>query len=168
MRPVKKVNESEITHSQLMMPQHGNPSPDGRFQNVNGGIILNLIDNVAGIVSLRHCRSRTVTASIDQMEFLHPVRVGDLLIIKAAVNWVGRTSLEIGVRVETENLFTGETNPTGRAYLTFVAVDNDGKPIDAPMIEPTTLDEKRRFREAQERRERRLNHRKQTLQNMSG
>jgi acyl-CoA hydrolase len=144
-----------------MMPEHSNPSPDSLFTNVNGGVILNEIDNVAGIAALRHTRTRTVTASVDAMEFLHPVRVGELLIIKASVNWVGRSSMEVGVKVLAENLFTGETNVTGRAYLTFVAVDLDGKPIPAPQLIVETEDEKRRFEQAQIRRKNRLEHREQ-------
>ena len=92
------------------------------------------------------------------MEFLHPVRVGELLIIKASVNWVGRTSMEVGVKVLAENLFTGETHVTGRAYLTFVAVDQNGKPIPAPKLIPETNDEKRRYEQAQIRRKIRLEH----------
>jgi acyl-CoA hydrolase len=142
-----------------MMPEHSNPSPDANFKNVNGGVILNLIDNVAGIVALRHTRTRVVTASFDAMEFLHPVRVGELLIIKASLNFVGTSSMEVGVKVMVEDFFTGETNVTGRAYLTFVAVNHDGKPITAPKLILETNDDHRRFKQAQERRKNRLAHR---------
>jgi acyl-CoA hydrolase len=155
----KNVNESLVTTYKIMMPEHSNPSPDTHFTNVNGGIILNEIDNVAGIAALRHTRTRTVTASLDAMDFLHPVKVGELLIIKASVNWVGNTSMEVGVKVIAENLFTGETNVTGRAYLTFVAIDENGNPISAPKLIPESDEEKRRFRQAQERRKNRLEHR---------
>ena len=154
--PPKKVSESRVTSYKTMMPEHSNPSPDSHFKNVNGGVILNLIDNIAGIVALRHTRMRVVTASFDAMEFLHPVRVGDLLIIKASLNFVARSSMEVGVKVMVEDFFTGETNVTGRAYLTFVAIDNDGRPIPAPKLILETDDDHRRFKQAQERRKNRL------------
>jgi acyl-CoA hydrolase len=93
------------------------------------------------------------------MEFLYPVKVGDLIITKASVNWVGTTSMEVGCRVEVENLLTGERKQVGRAYLTFVAIDNKGKPIPAPKILPETKDAERRFEQAQDRRKLRLKHR---------
>ena len=149
--PSKKVRETSIEHYQIMMPHQGNPGT-----TVNGGVILNLIDKVAGICVLRHCRNRAVTASIDAMQFLHPVHVGDLLIIKAQINWVGHTSLEVGVSVEVEDLHTGERYQTGNAYLTFVAVDDNGKPKVAPKIVPETTEEKQRYEDAILRRELRL------------
>ena len=162
----KTPSESAIKTYQIMMPSHSNPSwKDGEVElgNVNGGAILNLIDNVAGIVALRHCRTRVVTASIDTMSFLSPVHVGELLILKASVNYVGKTSLEVGVRVETENLRTGERRKTGSAYLTFVAISEEGKPIPVPPLKPETPEEKRRWEEAKKRREERLRKvRKQT------
>ncbi|MHA2099719.1 MAG: acyl-CoA thioesterase [Candidatus Kariarchaeaceae archaeon] len=107
----KSPRDSETETSLLMMPSHSNPTwqSEGGLElgAVNGGAILNLIDNVAGLAALRHCRTRVVTASIDRMDFLNPVHVGELLILKARVNYVGRTSMEIGVRVETEDLGTG-------------------------------------------------------------
>lgn len=157
--PAKKVSETAIEHYQLMMPQHGNPGT-----TVNGGVILNLIDNVAGICVLRHCRSRAVTVSIDTMHFLHPVHVGDLLIIKAQINWVGHTSMEVGVSVEVEDLHTGERYQTGSAYLTFVAVDENGNPIPAPYILPETAEEKQRYEEAVLRRELRLKNKNLLIQ----
>ncbi len=155
----KTPSESAIETYQIMMPSHSNPSwKDGKVElgTVNGGAILNLIDNVAGIVALRHCRTRVVTASIDSMSFLSPVHVGELLILKASVNYVGKTSLEVGVRVETENLRTGERRKTGTAYLTFVAISETGKPIPVPPLKPKTEEEKRRWEEAKRRREERL------------
>jgi len=153
--PVKKSpRNSEIETVQLMMPSHSNPSVNsGKVEigNVNGGAILNLIDNVAGLCALRHCRSRVVTASIDRMSFHHPVHVGELLILKARVNYVGRTSMEVGVRVETENLRTGDQQLTGTAYMTFVAVDDEGKPTPAPGLILETEEDKRRHEEAIER-----------------
>ena len=125
-REEKSPRNSEIETSLLMMPSHSNPTwkSDGlELGAVNGGAILNLIDNIAGLAALRHCRTRVVTASIDRMDFLNPVHVGELLVLKARVNYVGRTSMEVGIRVETEDLVTGSRKKTGYAFLTFVAVD---------------------------------------------
>ncbi len=155
----KPPSASAIVTYKLMMPGDSNPSwRNGALElgNINGGAILNLIDNVAGLVALRHCRTRAVTASIDRMDFLNPVHVGELLIIKSSVNYTGRTSLEVGVRVETENLYTGERRQTGSAYLTFVAIDEHGKPIPVPPVLPQTEEEKRRYAEAKQRREKRI------------
>ncbi|MHA2253787.1 MAG: acyl-CoA thioesterase [Candidatus Kariarchaeaceae archaeon] len=150
----KYPRESELENVLLMMPSHSNPSwKDGHFElgNVNGGAILNLIDNIAGLVALRHCRTRVVTASIDRMSFHNPVYVGELLILKARVNYVGRTSMEVGVRVETENLATGERKQTGSAFLTFVAIDKEGQPISATKLKLETEVDKRRYSAAQNR-----------------
>ncbi|MDH5402114.1 MAG: acyl-CoA thioesterase [Candidatus Heimdallarchaeota archaeon] len=154
----KSPSESETETVQLMMPSHSNPSMrDGSVElgSVNGGAILNLIDNVAGLAALRHCRTRTVTASIDSMSFLNPVKVGELLILKASVNYVGSTSLEVGVRVETENLRSGERKHTGTAYLTFVSVDQEGKPIPAPKLKLETAEQHKRYEAAKIRLENR-------------
>ena len=150
----KDMRKSELETTVLMMPAHSNPtwrSDDLELGAVNGGAILNLIDNVAGLVALRHCRTRVVTASIDRMDFLNPVHVGELLILKSRVNYVGRTSMEIGVRVETEDLSTGERKKTGSAYLTMVAVNSDGKPIPAPSLRVESEEDQRRLDEAKMR-----------------
>jgi len=152
----KTVKESAIENYKIVMPEDSNPG----VVNINGGVVLKIIDDVAGIVSLRHCRSRTVTASIDKMDFIYPAKVGEILIVKSSVNCVFKTSLEIGVKVEVENIFTGERHTTGKAYLTFVSVDKAGKPIEVPYkIVPETNDEKRRYNEAQIRRKLRLDQR---------
>lgn len=153
-REAKTPRESEIETSLLMMPSHSNPTwkSDGlELGAVNGGAILNLIDNIAGLAALRHCRTRVVTASIDRMDFLNPVHVGELLILKARVNYVGRTSMEVGVRVETEDLGRGTRKKTGYAFLTLVAVDENGKPIPAPKLKLETEDDRVRFDQAKER-----------------
>lgn len=150
----KSPSYSGIETQLLMMPHHSNPtwkSNGLELGAVNGGAILNLVDNVAGLAALRHCRTRVVTASIDRMNFLNPVKVGELLILKARVNYVGNTSMEVGVRVETETLATGERKQTGHAYLTFVSVDEDGKPIKAPKLLLETDEDRRRYQEAEER-----------------
>ena len=147
----KKVKESSAVMSQLMSPQDTNIAG-----NVHGGVIMKLIDTVAGVVAFRQARSNAVTASIDRLDFHHPVFVGDLLTLRASLNFVGRTSMEIGVRVETENLFTGERRHTASAYLTYVTLDRDGRPMQSPALTLDTDDEKRRNLEAKTRRETRL------------
>lgn len=150
----KSPRESEIETAQLMMPSHSNPSwldDHVELGSVNGGAILNLIDNVAGLCALRHCRTRVVTASIDRMSFLNPVRVGYLLILKARINYVGRTSMEVEVIAETENLSNGHRLRTGIAFLTMVAVNDLGNPIPAPPLLIENEDDQRRFDEAKER-----------------
>lgn len=119
---------------------------------------MRLIDEVASIVAFRHARSNVVTASIDRMDFHSPVYIGDFLRLIASVNYVPRTSMEIGVRVEAENPITGERRHTGTCYLTYVALDKSGKPKSVPTLIPETEDERRRWVEAGSRRDLRLQH----------
>ena len=124
--------------------------------NVHGGVIMYLCDEVAGIAAVRHSGCRVVTVAMDRMTFLHPVYVGHLLTLKATVNAAWKTSMEVGVRVEAENIRSGETTATSTAYLTMVALDDEGRPTPVPPIAPATPDEERRAREAQLRRDNRL------------
>jgi uncharacterized protein (TIGR00369 family) len=151
----KRVKDSSVIMAQMMIPQDANPAG-----NVHGGVIIKLIDTAAGVVAGRHARSNVVTASIDRLDFHHPVFIGDLLFFKAGLNMVGRTSMEIGVRVEAENVMTGEVRHTASAYLTYVALDRNGRPHEVPQLILETGDEKRRNREAKARREIRLAERK--------
>jgi acyl-CoA hydrolase len=128
---------------------------------VHGGTVMKLCDEAAGIAAIKHSRCRVVTAAMDRMTFLQPVHVGHLLTLKAAVNAVWRTSMEVGVRVEAENPRTGEVSHTNTAYLTMVAVDDDGQPLAVPPLATETPDEKRREREAQVRRANSLAEREQ-------
>jgi len=123
---------------------------------VHGGIVMKLCDEAAGIAAVKHCRRRVVTAAIDRMTFLNPVHVGQLLTCKATVNAVWRTSMEVGVRVEAENPRTGESWHTSTAYLTMVALDDDGEPTEAPPLLAESPSEQRRMREAEVRRRNRL------------
>jgi acyl-CoA hydrolase len=127
--------------------------------NVHGGLLMHLCDEVAGIAAVRHSRSRVVTAAMDRMTFRHPVYVGQLVTVKATVNAAWRSSMEVGVRVESENVRTGELLHTSTAYLTMVALDDEGRPTDVPAILPETPDETQREREAQLRRDNRLGER---------
>jgi acyl-CoA hydrolase len=124
--------------------------------NVHGGVIMHLCDEVAGIAAVRHSGARVVTAAMDRMTFRHPVFVGQLVTVKATVNAAWRTSMEVGVRVESENVRSGEVLHTSTAYLTMVALDEFGNPTAVPPIDPQTPDETRRAREAQLRRDTRL------------
>lgn len=144
----KKVKDSTITIAYQMTHQDANLAG-----NVHGGVILKNIDNTAGIVASRHANTNTVTASIERVDFYSPVYVGDLLRLLASVNYTGRTSMEVGVRVEAENFMTGEVRHTASAYLSLVALDKDGKPKPIPQIILETDEEKQRNREAQIRRE---------------
>jgi acyl-CoA hydrolase len=147
----KKVKDSQITLVQQMTGQDANLAG-----NVHGGVVMKHIDSTAGIVAARHACSNVVTASIDRLDFHSPVYIGDLLTIKACVNMVGKTSVEVGVRVEAENFLTGKVRHTASAYLTFVALNPEGKPMAVPLLILESEEEMRRNREAQARRELRL------------
>lgn len=122
---------------------------------------MKLCDEVAGIASIRHCGQRVVTAGIDRMTFQHPVLVGELVTVRATVNAAWRSSMEVGVRVEKENVRTRAIDHTSTAYLTMVALDDEGRPASVPPVAPETDEEHRRAREAQLRRDNRLAEREQ-------
>jgi uncharacterized protein (TIGR00369 family) len=147
MMKEKAVKDTSITIAQVMLPQDTNPAG-----NVHGGVIMKLIDTAAAVVASRHARCNTVTASIDRLVFHHPVFVGDVLFLKACLNMVGKSSMEVGVRVEAENYLTGEVCHTASAYLTFVALDDKGRPKEVPGLIPETEAEKRRYQEAMMRK----------------
>ena len=147
----KHVRDSQITMTQQMLPSDANP-----YGNVHGGVIMKLIDSAAGACAGRHARQRVVTARIDELSFVAPVVAGDLVYAKASVNDVGTTSIEIGVRVEAENILTGTVVHVSSAYLVFVAIDEHGRPTPIAPILAVTPDEKRRQLAARQRRELRL------------
>jgi acyl-CoA hydrolase len=150
-REKKRVSDSALITSHLMMPQ------DANFQgNVFGGAIMKLVDEIAGSVATIHTKRNCVTASIDQMNFFEPVYLGNLLILKASVNYVGRTSMEIGVRIEARDLITDKVTHTGSSYLTFVALDDKKRPTLIPDLIPETEVDVRRYNEARQRRALRL------------
>ncbi|MFE4969175.1 acyl-CoA thioesterase [Streptomyces sp. NPDC056660] len=155
--PGKPTSASRTTLSHIMT--HGDTNLLG---TVHGGVIMKLVDDAAGAVAGRHSGGPAVTASMDEMAFLEPVRVGDLVHVKAQVNWTGRTSMEVGVRVLAERW--NESNPAtqvGSAYLVFAAVDADGKPRRVPPVIPETDRDRRRNQEAQIRRTHRLARRRE-------
>ncbi len=147
----KRVSESRIELTQVMMPEHSNPAG-----NVHGGYILKMVDQAGAIVSARHTHRNCVTASVDRMDFISPVYVGNLVFAKASINYVAHSSLEVGVRIEAECLITGTHTHVGSAYLSFVALDEDDKPVKIPEIIPETEEDRRRYEEAKRRREVRL------------
>ena len=147
----KTVASSKTIMSRTMLPSDANP-----YGNVHGGEIMKLIDACAGAAATRHARTRVVTARIDELSFLAPVYVGHLVTAKASVNHVGRTSMEVGVRVEAEDMLRGTTVHVASAYLVFVAIDDQGKAIALPPIAAETDDERRRMTAAEQRRALRL------------
>ncbi|MGH9612595.1 MAG: acyl-CoA thioesterase [Bryobacteraceae bacterium] len=147
-RPVR-LSISE--YSELALPNDSNT-----LGNLLGGKVMHLVDLAGALAAIRHSRRPVVTASVDSMVFLHPVRIGQLIVLRSSVNRVFRTSMEVGVRVEVETLVTGEIKHTSSAYLTFVALDDDGRPTPVPPVIPETEEEKRRYGGAEERRRYRL------------
>jgi acyl-CoA hydrolase len=147
----KPVSESRAEYSELALPNDANT-----FGNLLGGKVMHLVDLAGAIAAIRHARCAVVTASVDHMNFIHPIRIGQLVRLQASVNRVFRTSMEVGVKVLVEDLITGEIKHTSSAYLTFVSHDKDGKRIPIVPVIPQTDAEKRRFEAAGQRREYRL------------
>ena len=150
MTTKKKSCESRVEMAQAMFPVDANPSG-----NVHGGTIMKLIDTAAGIAAHRHCRTNVVTASMDRLDFHEPIFVGELVVVRASINYVGQTSMEVGVRVEAENLMTGEVRHTNSAYLTLVSLDENRRPKPVPGVVAETDDERRRFEEGRVRAQQR-------------
>ena len=142
---------SESLVSELMMPHQVN-----NHGHVFGGVVLSMVDRVAGVASMRHSGRPCVTVSFDRVDFKEPIFTGEVVTCKARVNFVGRTSMEIGVRVEAENLFTRELRHTNSCYLTFVAIDANHRPEPVPPLKLETEEDRRRCREGQKRREARI------------
>ena len=147
----KTVAYSRVTMSHMMLPQDANPAGI-----VHGGVVMHHIDDAAGVVALRHTRGNVVTASIDRLDFHNPAFIGNLLSLKASLNLVGTSSMEVGVRVETEDLKTGQIRHTASAYLTFVALDENFRPRPVPPLILETVQDRRRNRQALSRRRVRL------------
>ena len=154
MTQARPTSETRTAIQRIMMPTDANPSG-----NVYGGAILRYIDEVASIVAFRHTRTNVVTASVDRMDFLEPVHIGDVLILRAAINFTGKTSMEVGVRVEAEEPRTGHVTHTGSCYLTMVALDGQGRPTPVPPVVPSNDEERRWFEDGRRRREARLRQR---------
>ncbi len=128
------------------------PNDANVLGNILGGKVMHLVDIAAAIAAHRHCRSHVVTAAIDHVDFRHPIRVGDLIVLKSSVNRVFDTSMEVGVKVFSENVLSGERRHTSSAYVTFVALDAQEKPRAVPPVVPESDEEKRRWAQAEQRR----------------
>ena len=158
----KTVKESSLVSSHLMLMEHSgnflfvNNRPIGM---VHGGKIMTLMDEIAGMVGAKHSGRHVATAVIEKMQFFAPIFIGNKMILKSSVNYTGTTSMEIGIRIEAEDLITGKITHTNSCYLVAVAIDDYGKPCKVPQIIPETDDDKRRFKEAEIRNNKRLEER---------
>ena len=159
----KPVSHSSAEFTHLVLPSDTNA-----LGTIFGGRIMEWTDIAAAVVASRHCRKVAVTASMDALHFISPIRLGDIVILKAAVNFTATTSMEIGVRIECENPLTGERRHTASAYLTFVALDDVGRPTAVPLVTAETPEEKRRFNEGQTRREERIKWKSRLKAKLSG
>jgi len=147
----RRVAETALSLRLLTLPEHSNP-----LGNVHGGVILKVCDECGGIVATRHARRPAVTVSIDRVTFHQPVYVGQLLSVHGRITYVGTTSMEVELRVEAENMLTGEITHTNSAYCVYVALDAEGRPTAVPPLLLESDDERRRFEEGRQRQERRL------------
>ena len=147
----KRPSESRVETTEIVLPGDTNA-----LGTIFGGKVMQWMDIAASVAGMRHSGGSVVTASIDGLTFLTPIQLGEVVVLKAQVNYVGHTSMEIGVRVEAENPRTGERRYTTKAYLTFVAIDAAGKPRQVPPLVLDTDEDRRRFADAEERRAARL------------
>lgn len=150
LRP-KPVKESRIEMVELMLPNDANP-----LGNVFGGKIMSLVDIAGSMAAMKHCRRPVVTASLGDLHFISPIKIGYMVMLEAVVVYTGRTSMEVEVTVVSENPVTGERKFTSHAFLTYVAIGRDGSRVEVPKIIPETEDEKRRFEDAKKRRGERI------------
>jgi uncharacterized protein (TIGR00369 family) len=168
--PDQPLEALPVSHARTSLSLLADQSHVNLLGNVHGGTIMQLVDSTAGAVAQRHSGGPAVTAAMDEMAFLEPVHVGDIVRTMAQVNWAGRTSMEIGVRVESEPWNDAGPEPlhVASAYLVFVAIDADGQPREIPGLLPETPDEVRRQREAEIRRAHRLARRTEIERGRSG
>jgi acyl-CoA hydrolase len=157
------MQPKSVTESQALLAHWMGPSDANGSGNIHGGTILKLIDEVAGVAALKHCRRRIVTVGMDRVTFIVPLFVGEIVTFKASVNAAWHSSMEIGIRVEAENPVTGEIRHSNTAYATFVALDDDNRPTPVPPLRAETTHQERRMREAQIRRSNRLAEREAIL-----
>lgn len=153
----RSVAESRVEMTHIVLPTDTNP-----HGNILGGTVMHLIDLCAAVVAHRHCRRKVVTASMDELDFLNPIRMGQIAILKGRINHVARSSMEIGVEVYSEEILTGDRRHCCTAFLTFVGIDDLGRPTEVPRLILKTAAERQRFSEAEERRRQRLKRRAKT------
>lgn len=146
MSEAKPASMSRTTMTDIIFPSDTN-----YHGTMFGGVVMRYIDKIATIASMRHSKRGVVTASSDSLDFLAPVKVGEAILLEAFVSWTHRSSMEVYVKVESENLFTGERKTTATSFLTFVALDDQGKPTPVPAVIPETEEERRLFASAEER-----------------
>ncbi len=151
----KRVSESVVVLSHFMQPEHANI-----MGNVHGGWLMKLMDEAAGLCATRHARRPSVTVAVDSLTFMSPVHVGDLVIMQARLTYAGRTSMEVEVRVEAENILTGERTHTNSAYIVYVALGDDNRPTEVPPLICETDEERERYERARQRQAERLSHRR--------
>jgi acyl-CoA hydrolase len=144
--PSKSPSESSVEMREMVMPYHTNPQ-----NTVFGGTVMSWIDIAAAMVAARHCGRPVVTAHISDIDFIAPIKMGYHVLIQASLNYVGKTSMIVGVKVTSENPYTGESRTTTKAYLTFVALDDLGRPVEVADLDPQSEDEIRRFENAKKR-----------------
>ena len=149
--PLPAGSQTSVVLSSLM-----NPADANFMGNIHGGVIMKLIDEAAATCAFQFCRARVVTAAIDRIDFLNPVAIGNLVVLKANMNYAGTSSMEVGVRVEAEDLASGVITHCASAYVVFVALDDDGRPKPVPKLVPATDHQKRWLRAAEARRAKRL------------
>ncbi len=149
--PPRSAAESALTMTMFAQPEHSNS-----LGNVHGGVILKLCDECGGIIAARHARRPSVTVSVDSVNFLKPVLLGRLILVHGAITWVGRTSIEVALRVETEHLLTGERLLTNDAFFVYVALDENRRPAPVPPLLLETDEQRQRFAEGAARHQRRL------------
>ena len=146
----KAIKDTQVIMHELVLPNDSN-----LLGNVLGGRVMHLMDMCAAMSAYKHARTAVVTASVDRLDFLAPVKMGDIMILKSSVNYTGKSSMEVGVRIESENPKTGSIYHTSSAYLTFVSLNDNGKPQGVPMVTPETDVEKQRFEKGRARHEER-------------
>ena len=146
----KAIKDTQVIMHELVLPNDTN-----LLGNVLGGRVMHLMDMCAAMSAYKHARTAVVTASVDQLDFLAPVKMGDIMILKSSVNYTGKSSMEVGVRIESENPKTGSIYHTSSAYLTFVSLNDNGKPQGVTMVTPETDVEKQRFEKGRARHEER-------------
>lgn len=142
----KSPQASAIEMREMVLPQHTNA-----LNTIFGGVVMSWIDLAAAMCAQKHCNRHVVTVHVDEISFISPIKVGEHVLIKASINYVGKTSMIVGVKVESENPILKTSHITTRAYLTFVALDLAGKPVEVPPLDLVTDDETRRYQNAQKR-----------------
>ena len=147
----KKVKESELVVNQFMQPEHAN-----NLGNIHGGVLMKLMDEAGGMCATRHARAPAVTVAVDSLTFLEPVHIGDLVTFSARLTYVGRTSMETEVVVEAEERLTGRRRITNRAYIVYVALNGEGRPVEVPRLSLDTEEERERWQQGEMRQRERL------------